>query len=69
MNHDVLCACSEGPCCPWLSHCECQCMCEFIAQVRTDELYTVVRMIQDNKRRARERRWYRRAWNWARGLL
>lgn len=23
----------DGPCCPWMGECDCQCMCDFIAQI------------------------------------
>lgn len=38
MSHDPLCEVSEGSCCPWMGLCECQCTCEFIREIRADEL-------------------------------
>ena len=37
-SHDSLCVCSKGSCCPWMPEpCDCQCMCDFIAEVREDQ--------------------------------
>lgn len=40
MTHDKLCyvAINGGNCCPWLPECDCQCMCEYIKEVRDDTL-------------------------------
>ena len=37
--HDPLCyvAQNDGNCCPWMPECDCQCMCDWIAEVRQDE--------------------------------
>ena len=37
--HDPLCyvAKNDGNCCPWMPSCDCQCMCDWIAEVRQDE--------------------------------
>lgn len=37
MTHDPLCPNAEGDCCPWMGECDCQCLCEWIAKIRTDE--------------------------------
>lgn len=38
MVHDKFCPNFKGSCCPWLDEvCLCQCLCEFIEQVRNDE--------------------------------
>jgi hypothetical protein len=37
MTHDRLCLVYEGPCCPWMGDCECQCICDWIEEVRRDE--------------------------------
>lgn len=44
--HDSLCECYEGPCCPWMGPCECQCLCDFIAKVREDERKTMTHMME-----------------------
>lgn len=36
-NHDKFCPNFEGPCCPWIVDCTCQCMCDFIRVIREDE--------------------------------
>jgi hypothetical protein len=36
-KHDRLCPNFTGPCCPWVGDCTCQCMCDFINEVRDDE--------------------------------
>ena len=36
-EHDPLCTCFTGSCCPWIANCECQCMCDFILEIRQDE--------------------------------
>jgi len=40
MEHDPLCyvAMNGGNCCPWMPECDCQCMCDFIKEVRNDTL-------------------------------
>lgn len=40
MNHDPLCYVAQngGNCCPWLPACDCQCMCEYIKEVRDDTI-------------------------------
>ena len=40
MTHDKLCyvAMNGGNCCPWLPECNCQCMCDFIKEIRDDTL-------------------------------
>ena len=37
--HDPLCyvAKNGGNCCPWMPSCDCQCMCDWIAEIRKDE--------------------------------
>lgn len=35
--HDPLCNIVDGPCCPWMGDCTCQCNCDFIAEVRRDD--------------------------------
>lgn len=37
MTHDPLCVVSNGPCCPWVDNCFCQCLCDVIAEIRADE--------------------------------
>ena len=38
-NHDPLCyvAKNGGNCCPWMPECDCQCMCDYINEIRADE--------------------------------
>lgn len=36
-DHDPLCKCAEGPCCPWILGCDCQCTCDVISEIREDE--------------------------------
>ena len=36
-THDKFCYVSKGSCCPWMGDCDCQCMCEFINEIREDE--------------------------------
>lgn len=36
-RHDPLCPVYGGPCCPWMGDCDCQCLCDFLHQVRTHE--------------------------------
>jgi hypothetical protein len=35
--HDPLCNIVDGPCCPWMGDCDCQCTCGWIAKIREDE--------------------------------
>ena len=37
--HDPLCyvAINDGNCCPWMPSCDCQCMCDFINEIRQEE--------------------------------
>jgi hypothetical protein len=38
LKHDSLCVNSKGSCCPWMAEpCDCQCMCDFITEVREDQ--------------------------------
>ena len=37
MTHDPLCELANGPCCPWLGDCACQCSCDRIEEIREDE--------------------------------
>ena len=39
MDHDPLCyvAKNGGNCCPWMPECDCQCMCDWILEIRNDE--------------------------------
>lgn len=38
VEHDSMCQNSKGSCCPWMpSECYCQCMCDYIAEIRADE--------------------------------
>lgn len=37
MEHDILCINYDGPCCPWLGSCDCQCTCDEIYAIRADE--------------------------------
>jgi cytochrome P450 len=37
MDHDSKCPNYEGPCCPWMGECVCQCLCDFIFDIRKDE--------------------------------
>lgn len=38
MVHDPKCPVFKGPCCPWVEGgCDCQCMCDFISDIRGDE--------------------------------
>lgn len=38
VKHDPLCVNSNGSCCSWLEYtCNCQCMCDFINEVREDQ--------------------------------
>jgi hypothetical protein len=32
-SHLADCPCADGPCCPWMGDCTCQCLCEFIARI------------------------------------
>ena len=32
-THLIGCPCEDGPCCPWMGECACQCLCDFIAQI------------------------------------
>lgn len=41
MGHDVLCENYNGSCCPWMGDCECQCMCDFIGEVRLDTINNI----------------------------
>lgn len=36
-RHDPLCVNVKGTCCEWMGHCECQCTCEWIEEIRADE--------------------------------
>lgn len=36
-DHDHLCPNSKGTCCPWMGECECQCLCDWIQEIRKDE--------------------------------
>lgn len=31
--HRTGCPCEDGPCCPWMGNCDCQCMCDVIAPI------------------------------------
>lgn len=44
-SHDPLCPVTKngGNCCPWMPDCECQCMCDYIAEIRQDTLDKVQR--------------------------
>jgi hypothetical protein len=35
--HDLLCPVHAGSCCPWMGDCDCQCACDFLHKVRTNE--------------------------------
>lgn len=35
--HDPLCVVSQGSCCPWMGDCTCQCLCDFINEIRKDQ--------------------------------
>lgn len=35
--HDQLCPVHQGSCCSWIDDCACQCLCDFIHQIRVDE--------------------------------
>ena len=35
--HDSLCPVYKGSCCTWLEKCSCQCMCDFITEIRSEE--------------------------------
>lgn len=38
LPHDPLCVCYEtGTCCYWIANCDCQCLCDFIREVRAHE--------------------------------
>ena len=53
MTHDPLCyvAQNDGNCCPWMPECDCQCMCDWIAEIREDEQKTIS---EDNRRTEHE---------------
>ena len=36
-KHDKLCPNYVWPCCSWINNCQCQCLCNFIKEVRSDE--------------------------------
>lgn len=36
-EHDSLCPVRDGSCCPWMGDCVCQCLCEFINEIRKDQ--------------------------------
>ena len=42
--HDPKCyvAINGGSCCPWMGQCDCQCMCDWIEEIRNDERAIVV---------------------------
>lgn len=44
--HDKFCPCVDGPCCPWMGPCECQCNCDFIGQIREDERTSLVDLME-----------------------
>ena len=35
-RHDPRCPNYNGSCCPWMGDCTCQCMCDWIAEIRSD---------------------------------
>ena len=37
LTHDPRCPNANGPCCPWMGECVCQCLCDFIQKIRKDE--------------------------------
>lgn len=45
-NHDPLCVNHKGSCCPWIKDCTCQCLCDFIREVRVDERLRQQRLMQ-----------------------
>lgn len=42
MTHDPLCPNVEGTCCPWMGECNCQCLCDWIEEIRVDERQTTM---------------------------
>lgn len=46
MIHDRFCINSKGPCCEWLGDCDCQCLCEFINEIREDEREQAVQRVE-----------------------
>lgn len=36
--HDPKCPNHQGSCCPWMGDCECQCLCDFIREIRAEYL-------------------------------
>lgn len=53
MTHDPLCLNAEGTCCPWMGECNCQCTCDWIAEVREDEARQILETL--SKMRGRHR--------------
>lgn len=51
MIHDPLCyvAKNGGTCCPWMGNCDCQCMCDYIAEIRNDTLDKAIEAIKGLK--------------------
>ena len=37
-THDPKCPNHQGSCCPWMGDCECQCLCDFIREIRAEYL-------------------------------
>lgn len=46
-NHDKFCALYEGPCCPWLDSCDCQCDCDRIRAIREDTAENIIADARD----------------------
>lgn len=48
--HDPKCyvAINGGSCCPWMPSCDCQCMCDWINEIREDERAIVVSEFMSN---------------------
>lgn len=49
VDHDPLCNIYEGPCCPWMGDCQCNCNCEFILAVRKDERINIIKQQIEDK--------------------
>ena len=43
MSHDPMCPVAEagGSCCPWMGECDCQCMCDWIQEIRQSDISAV----------------------------
>lgn len=47
MKHHNLCLVYEGPCCPWMGDCSCQCNCDIISEVVDHTMNTVLATVDD----------------------